>query len=246
MSSEMWRKVQGNSSSSSVEKELTETYGLYLALMKQTQIVPKTDMLLDVCSGKGFSALFLKDQFSANPVVAIDNGFAKIRASQIEYLREQKIWLKKNDLLSKIFPNQFSLFCEAALKGVELSRLCEMNDNFSDSRKAYRQVLERQTAEIEAEIAEKKLIFRPIFLSCHPCGRLASEIVKIFVSLTSAAPGVLVLCPCCSAAGGPKQYAQVCQELFESVDAEQYEKTMVSDPLIKSDKNVILTFARKL
>jgi hypothetical protein len=164
---ENWN-VPGCTSTSRIEKELTEAYSVWQQISKRVKL--SEALVADVCSGKGFLSLLLRDLGAR--VVAVDKGFSKMAKRHTEFLKQRDVCLLDLDILSKrdvldIFELQMQYFFTS---GGLIDGL--LSDNFSDSSRIRRIELEGLAKGLKERIeaCKEQSNKHAVMVAVHPCG----------------------------------------------------------------------------
>jgi hypothetical protein len=239
-----WLEIEGNVATSVIEKELTEAYSVLCRLPLQEREDELETCFFDCCSGKGWLSLLLRECRPRGEVVAIDKGFRGFSEAHTRMVRKRGVALLALDLLNNGGARWLDLHVQARLRGVSTESAMR-RDNFSDSARASRLAFEEEMRSLEVSVSNSPpRRKRAVFVSVHPCGSLASTIVSCFVR-NSQSRDVCVLMPCCSPGDTARTgYAQVCEDLYNSVPEEGFTRRLETDTECKSDKNCVLTFER--
>ncbi len=238
-----WLEIEGNVATGVIEKELTEAYTVLRRLPRDVQ---QESCYFDCCSGKGWLSLLLRESVPGE-VMAIDKGFRSFSEGHMRMVRERGVALLALDLLKNGGPRWLDVHMQARLWGADAESAMR-RDNFSDASRASRMAYEEDMRALEervaAAVASGKRRKRAVFVSVHPCGSLASTIVSCFVRNSRPADLCLIM-PCCSPGDTSRtSFAEVCEDLFNSVPAEGFGRHMEVDTMCKSDKNCVITFER--
>jgi hypothetical protein len=233
-----WGKIPGNTSSSRIEKELTEAFCVYECV---TNLIGgdaslREALVCDVCSGKGFLSLLLHER--GGKVLAIDKGFSKMASTHMDTLNDFGVSPLQIDILAPggdLFALQLQHFLLA-----DGALFPGMFDNFTDSSRKRREELDRAVKDLEAAtlllLKEKSRKQRAVIVSIHPCGALAERVLSVFTTSLQLRSGVESFCfvlffffafasfficfkdvcvvvPCCAGPGPSMGYQKMCEQL---------------------------------
>ncbi len=250
---EVLNAIPGNTSSSRIEKELTEAMGMFCATREFVK-EQEACLVIDLCCGKGWSALLMHQALRCK-VLAIDNAFGRMSESHLKFLRERRdLSLLDLDLLSTRDSHDLldlNVRRFLASSGVAAHSSSNMFDNFSDSSRRRREELkalandlELKVKELEAENARDE---KAIIMSIHPCGLLANRVLDCFEKIGRRKGDLCILMPCCCGPGpAPSSYAEMCENLAAPFRSKgDYSVSLIYDPNVCSDKNGIITIVYK-